>query len=133
MGDAGSLFLGLTLAALTLTAGGPTHDRSRILSIVVAPMLVLLIPIFDATLVTIFRLVAGRPVSKAAAIIRRTGLWPLDFPNGEPSRSFGRCGDRRCDWLCCSPHIRCRRLASECRVRDRDGRVCGVSRTGARL
>jgi UDP-GlcNAc:undecaprenyl-phosphate GlcNAc-1-phosphate transferase len=64
MGDAGSLFLGLTLAALTLTAGGPRHDRSRILSIVVAPVLVLLIPIFDATLVTIFRLVAGRPVSQ---------------------------------------------------------------------
>jgi UDP-GlcNAc:undecaprenyl-phosphate GlcNAc-1-phosphate transferase len=64
MGDAGSLFLGLTLAALTLTAGGPSHDRSRILSIVVAPVLVLLIPIFDATLVTVFRLVAGRPVSQ---------------------------------------------------------------------
>src|SRR5213075_460724 len=32
--------------------------------IVVAPVLVLLIPIFDATLVTIFRLVAGRPVSQ---------------------------------------------------------------------
>src|SRR4051812_21408258 len=64
MGDGGSLFLGLTLAAVTLTAGGPGYDRSRILSIVVAPVLVLLIPIFDATLVTIFRLVAGRPVSQ---------------------------------------------------------------------
>ena len=62
MGDAGSLFLGLTLAALTLTAGGPSHDRSRILSIVVAPVLVLLIPVFDTTLVTLSRLVSGRPV-----------------------------------------------------------------------
>ena len=63
MGDAGSLFLGLTLASLTLTVGGPAHDRSRILSIVVAPMLVLLIPIFDTALVTVSRLVSGRPVS----------------------------------------------------------------------
>jgi UDP-GlcNAc:undecaprenyl-phosphate GlcNAc-1-phosphate transferase len=64
MGDAGSLFLGLTLASVTLTAGGPDHDRSRVLSIVAAPMLVLLIPIFDTTLVTISRLLSGRPVSR---------------------------------------------------------------------
>jgi UDP-GlcNAc:undecaprenyl-phosphate GlcNAc-1-phosphate transferase len=64
MGDAGSLFLGLTLAALTLTVGGPAHDRSRILSIVAAPMLILLIPIFDTTLVTVSRLLSGRPVSR---------------------------------------------------------------------
>jgi UDP-GlcNAc:undecaprenyl-phosphate GlcNAc-1-phosphate transferase len=63
MGDAGSLFLGLTLASLTLSVGGPTHDRSRILSIVVAPILVLLIPLFDTALVTVSRLVSGRPVS----------------------------------------------------------------------
>ena len=63
MGDAGSLFLGLTMAALTLTAGGPAHDRSQILSIVAAPVLVLLIPIFDTTLVTVSRLLSGRPVS----------------------------------------------------------------------
>ncbi len=63
MGDAGSLFLGLTLASLTLSVGGPTHDRSRILSIVVAPILVLLIPLFDTALVTVSRVVSGRPVS----------------------------------------------------------------------
>lgn len=64
MGDAGSLFLGFTLATLTLSVGGPAHDRSRVLSIVVAPMLVLLIPIFDTSLVTLSRLVSGRPVSQ---------------------------------------------------------------------
>jgi UDP-GlcNAc:undecaprenyl-phosphate GlcNAc-1-phosphate transferase len=63
MGDAGSLFLGLTLAVLTLSAGGPAHDRSRILSVVVAPVLVLLIPIFDTTLVTVSRILSGRSVS----------------------------------------------------------------------
>jgi UDP-GlcNAc:undecaprenyl-phosphate GlcNAc-1-phosphate transferase len=64
MGDAGSLFLGLTLATLTLTVGGPSHDRSRVVSIVAAPMLVLLIPIFDTTLVTVSRYLSGRPVSQ---------------------------------------------------------------------
>lgn len=64
MGDAGSLFIGFSLASVTLTAGGAEHDRSRILSIVVAPMLVLLIPIFDTTLVTISRLLSGRKVSQ---------------------------------------------------------------------
>ncbi len=63
MGDAGSLFLGLTLASLTLSVGGPAYDRSRILSIVIAPILVLLIPIFDTALVTVSRLLSGRPVS----------------------------------------------------------------------
>jgi UDP-GlcNAc:undecaprenyl-phosphate GlcNAc-1-phosphate transferase len=63
MGDAGSLFLGLTLSALTLSVGGQAHDRSHVLSIVAAPMLVLLIPIFDTTLVTLSRLWSGRSVS----------------------------------------------------------------------
>ena len=43
------------------------------LSIVAAPVLVLLIPIFDTTLVTMSRMVSGRPRRRAAAIIRRTG------------------------------------------------------------
>ena len=64
MGDSGSLFLGLTVATLTLTAGGPTHDRSRLLSVVAAPVLVLLIPIFDTTLVTVSRMLSGRRVSQ---------------------------------------------------------------------
>ena len=64
MGDAGSLFLGVTLAIVTLTAGGPSHDRSRIVSIVAAPMLVLLIPIFDTALVTVSRFLSGRPLSQ---------------------------------------------------------------------
>jgi UDP-GlcNAc:undecaprenyl-phosphate GlcNAc-1-phosphate transferase len=63
MGDAGSLFLGMTIAVVTLSAGGPAHDRSRILSVVAAPVLVLLIPIFDTTLVTVSRILSGRPVS----------------------------------------------------------------------
>jgi UDP-GlcNAc:undecaprenyl-phosphate GlcNAc-1-phosphate transferase len=63
MGDGGSLFLGITLAALTLTAD-PLQSRSNVLSIVAAPVLALLIPIFDTTLVTTLRLLSGRRVSQ---------------------------------------------------------------------
>jgi UDP-GlcNAc:undecaprenyl-phosphate GlcNAc-1-phosphate transferase len=64
MGDGGSLFLGLTLAVLTLSTGATVRSRPNVLSIVAAPVLVLLIPIFDTTLVTISRLLWGRPVSQ---------------------------------------------------------------------
>jgi UDP-GlcNAc:undecaprenyl-phosphate GlcNAc-1-phosphate transferase len=64
MGDGGSLFLGVTLAALTLSTGATVVNRPNVLSIVAAPVLVLLIPIFDTALVTISRLLSGRPVSQ---------------------------------------------------------------------
>jgi len=60
MGDSGSLFLGFSLAAVTLSNGARVPSRSDILSIVAGPVLVLLIPIFDTTLVTMSRWFAGR-------------------------------------------------------------------------
>ena len=64
MGDAGSLFLGFSIATLTLTTGGPAHDRSNVLSVIAVPFLILLIPILDTTLVTISRILGGRSVSQ---------------------------------------------------------------------
>jgi UDP-GlcNAc:undecaprenyl-phosphate GlcNAc-1-phosphate transferase len=64
MGDSGSLLLGFTFAALTLTSAQPGARRSNLLSIVAVPVLVLLIPIFDTTLVTVSRLLSGRPASQ---------------------------------------------------------------------
>jgi UDP-GlcNAc:undecaprenyl-phosphate/decaprenyl-phosphate GlcNAc-1-phosphate transferase len=64
MGDGGSLFLGLSLAALTLSTGTVEISRPNVLSIVAAPVLVLLIPIFDITLVTVLRLLSGRSVAQ---------------------------------------------------------------------
>ena len=60
LGDSGSLLLGFSLAAVTLSNAARVSSRSDILSIVAGPVLVLLFPIFDATLVTILRWVAGR-------------------------------------------------------------------------
>jgi UDP-GlcNAc:undecaprenyl-phosphate GlcNAc-1-phosphate transferase len=63
MGDSGSLLLGFSFAAITLSAGRQVPGRSDILSIVAAPVLVLLIPIFDTTLVTLSRWRSGRRAS----------------------------------------------------------------------
>ena len=63
MGDSGSLLIGMSLAGLTLTLGSTITGGQNVLSVIAVPMLVLLIPIFDTTLVTISRMMSGRPTS----------------------------------------------------------------------
>ena len=60
MGDSGSLMLGFSLATLTLGHEGVRGSRSDVLSVIAGPVFVLLIPIFDTTLVTVSRLLSGR-------------------------------------------------------------------------
>jgi UDP-GlcNAc:undecaprenyl-phosphate GlcNAc-1-phosphate transferase len=62
MGDSGSQMIGFTLAALGL-ASSYTVASSTVATLVL-PVLVLAIPILDTTLVTIVRLLDGRPVSQ---------------------------------------------------------------------
>jgi UDP-GlcNAc:undecaprenyl-phosphate/decaprenyl-phosphate GlcNAc-1-phosphate transferase len=65
MGDTGSLFLGMSLAGVSLesaTMAAP-GDRS-LLAVVAAPVLILMIPILDTTLVTVSRLLSGRSASQ---------------------------------------------------------------------
>jgi UDP-GlcNAc:undecaprenyl-phosphate GlcNAc-1-phosphate transferase len=64
MGDAGSLFLGLNLAALTLVGRKVGTGTSGVLSVIAGPVLLLLVPIFDTTLVTVMRLLSGRRPSQ---------------------------------------------------------------------
>jgi UDP-GlcNAc:undecaprenyl-phosphate GlcNAc-1-phosphate transferase len=64
MGDSGSLLLGFSIAAVTLSHEPQAAGRSDVLSIVAAPVLVLLIPIFDTTLVTLSRWFSGRRASQ---------------------------------------------------------------------
>jgi UDP-GlcNAc:undecaprenyl-phosphate GlcNAc-1-phosphate transferase len=63
MGDAGSLFVGLLLSGLCLVTDSAYYSRG-IAAVLVLPVLLLLIPIFDTTFVTVTRLVTGRPVSQ---------------------------------------------------------------------
>src|SRR5262249_37826575 len=53
-----------SFAAVTLSAGRQTTGRSDILSIVAGPVLVLLVPILDTTLVTVSRWFFGRRASQ---------------------------------------------------------------------
>ena len=61
MGDSGSLFLGSTLAILTL-ADAPGGGRG-LLSALAVPALLMLIPIFDTTLVAVSRRLSARPAT----------------------------------------------------------------------
>jgi UDP-GlcNAc:undecaprenyl-phosphate GlcNAc-1-phosphate transferase len=63
MGDCGSLFLGFFLGGVSLI-DNQVAMRRNILSILTLPVLLLLIPIVDTTLVTISRKLAGRAVSQ---------------------------------------------------------------------
>jgi UDP-GlcNAc:undecaprenyl-phosphate GlcNAc-1-phosphate transferase len=64
LGDTGSLFLGLNFAALTLLARPEVKGRAGLMSVVAAPVLLLLLPIFDTTLVTAMRILSGRRPSQ---------------------------------------------------------------------
>ncbi len=63
MGDCGSLFLGFFLGGAALVTN-QTAMRRDMVSILAIPVLLLLLPIIDTTLVTIARLLARRPVSQ---------------------------------------------------------------------
>ncbi len=63
MGDSGSMFVGFLLASSVLMS--ETGGRSRsIFSILAVPVLILFVPIFDTTLVTIIRKMWGRKASQ---------------------------------------------------------------------
>ncbi len=63
MGDCGSMFIGFFLASTALMA--VTGGRSRsFLPVLAVPILILFIPIFDTTFVTLLRKLAGRPASQ---------------------------------------------------------------------
>jgi UDP-GlcNAc:undecaprenyl-phosphate/decaprenyl-phosphate GlcNAc-1-phosphate transferase len=64
MGDSGSLFLGLNLSVLTLAGPSAAHAPSGLLSIMAAPVLILMVPILDTSLVTISRVLAGRSAAQ---------------------------------------------------------------------
>ncbi|MBV9578722.1 MAG: hypothetical protein JO057_09045 [Chloroflexi bacterium] len=62
MGDSGSMYLGFTLAGITLMG---THEMaSDIFFVLLVPVAMLGLPIMDTTLVTIMRTLEGRPLSQ---------------------------------------------------------------------
>jgi len=65
MGDSGSMFLGFMLAAVSIL--GTWEQASNTFLILAVPVLVLGLPIFDTTFVTVTRRLAGRPVSQGGS------------------------------------------------------------------
>src|SRR5687768_5356273 len=63
MGDCGSMFVGFFLASTALLSASGERGRSFIVVIAV-PVLILFIPIFDTTLVTVVRKLSGRAASQ---------------------------------------------------------------------
>lgn len=87
MGDCGSLFVGFFLAASALMSASGERGRSFIVVILV-PVLILFIPIFDTTLVTVVRKLSGRAASQggrdhtshrlvALGLSERRAVWML--------------------------------------------------------
>ena len=62
MGDCGSMFLGFTLGGMALMSD---YGRSRNLTaVLLSPVLILLLPIFDTCVVTATRKLSGRAISQ---------------------------------------------------------------------
>jgi UDP-GlcNAc:undecaprenyl-phosphate GlcNAc-1-phosphate transferase len=61
MGDAGSLFLGFFLAGLSLASSSYPYSRG-VAAVLVIPVLLLSIPIFDTAFVTVTRILGGRRI-----------------------------------------------------------------------
>jgi UDP-GlcNAc:undecaprenyl-phosphate GlcNAc-1-phosphate transferase len=62
MGDTGSLFIGLMVGGLSVL--GPLAYSRGTFSVVLLPVLLLLVPLFDTAFVTIARTIAGRSVAQ---------------------------------------------------------------------
>ena len=87
MGDCGSLFIGFFLASTALLSAEGGRGRSFIV-VVAVPVLILFIPIFDTTLVTVVRKLSGRAASQggrdhtshrlvALGLSERRAVWML--------------------------------------------------------
>ncbi len=62
MGDCGSMFLGYSLAVLSVA--GTTHPMSNLIATLIVPVFVLGVPIFDTAFVSFSRLFRGQPITQ---------------------------------------------------------------------
>ena len=81
MGDSGSLFLGGSLAVLSLTGG--RQAGTGVLSALAVPVFLLLIPIFDTTLVTFSRILSTRSASQGGRDHTSHRLVAMGFSESE--------------------------------------------------
>jgi UDP-GlcNAc:undecaprenyl-phosphate GlcNAc-1-phosphate transferase len=88
MGDCGSMFIGFFLASMALASQGGGGRSRSIVAVLAVPVLVLVVPIFDTTFVTVMRKLAGRAASQggrdhtshrlvALGLSERRAVWML--------------------------------------------------------
>src|SRR6185436_15596831 len=88
MGDCGSMFIGFFLAGTALLSGHGGGRSRSVVAVLAVPVLVLCIPIFDTTFVTLMRKLAGRAASQggrdhtshrlvALGLSERDAVWML--------------------------------------------------------
>lgn len=89
MGDCGSMFVGFFLASCALLNGSLGGRSRSVVAVLAVPVLVLIVPIFDTTLVTLMRKLAGRAASQggrdhashrlvALGLSEKHAVWMLD-------------------------------------------------------
>ncbi|HEY2324313.1 MAG TPA: MraY family glycosyltransferase [Thermoanaerobaculia bacterium] len=64
MGDCGSMFIGFFLASMAVVARNGGGRSRSVIAVLAVPVLVLVVPIFDTTFVTVMRKLAGRAASQ---------------------------------------------------------------------
>jgi UDP-N-acetylmuramyl pentapeptide phosphotransferase/UDP-N-acetylglucosamine-1-phosphate transferase len=97
MGDAGSLFIGFTMACLTLLGGaesGGGSGATRLLSVMAIPILIVFIPILDTGFVSLMRKLLAVPSHREEKTTHLTAWLLSGFPRGKPCLC---CTDSR--WL----------------------------------
>jgi UDP-GlcNAc:undecaprenyl-phosphate GlcNAc-1-phosphate transferase len=65
MGDSGSMYIGFVLSAISLL--GTREMASNVVLTLLVPVVIMGLPIFDTTLVTIARSLSGRPISQGGS------------------------------------------------------------------
>lgn len=86
MGDAGSLFIGFILSTSSITSQDiyiPKQGIPHIFAVVLTPILLLLIPILDTTLVSIMRRLTGKKISQGGKDHSSHRLVALGFSERE--------------------------------------------------
>jgi UDP-GlcNAc:undecaprenyl-phosphate GlcNAc-1-phosphate transferase len=142
MGDCGALFLGFVMGAIALLS---EYDRSRNLgTVLLTPVLILLIPIFDTCMVTVTRKLSGRPISQggrdhtshrlvALGVSERRAvllLYALAVAAGLLALIVRGCELKRCSfsqslrWRSCSSDYICQRRIFTKKENSRWGTLC---------
>lgn len=74
MGDSGSMFLGYSLAVISIN--GTTRHISNLFATILIPVFILSVPIFDTLFVVVMRKLRGRKILKVAQTIRHINWLP---------------------------------------------------------